>query len=87
MASRNLITIGLLVLVCLHLGSAADYCQVLTESENIFLTDKENRTLSLSKYIKGYNLDFAINDTDAASLKQTFAKEDSIDLKFEEGTI
>lgn len=51
---------ALLLIVLVVAGSSADYCEQTTDSLNYFLTADETRVLELSKYIKGYDLQYSL---------------------------
>jgi hypothetical protein len=42
----------------LAFASTADYCEVLKDKAELFLTEDETRVLNLNTYVKGFDLHF-----------------------------
>lgn len=51
---------ALLLIVMVIAVSSADYCEQTADSLNYFLTTDETRVLELSKYIRGYDLQYTL---------------------------
>lgn len=77
----NLIFMKLVLFLLLLVAVwSTDYCEISAEQANIYVTPQEIRLLKLDSYIKGYNLDYQIDDPTSAKLYSSFATVDKQEL-------
>ena len=69
------------LIVLLLVGTlSADYCENLVDTANFYVTPDETRILKLDSYIRGYDLEFQVDDVSSAKLYSSFATADKKDL-------
>jgi len=69
------------LIVLLLVGTlSADYCENLVDAANFYVTPDETRILKLDSYIRGYDLEFQVDDVSSAKLYSSFATADKKDL-------
>jgi hypothetical protein len=71
---------GVLILLLLVAVLSADYCETMVDETNFYVTPDETRILKLNSYIRGYDLDFQVDDASSAKLYNSFATADKKDL-------
>lgn len=76
-----------LVLLLLIAVRSTDYCETLFGDTNFYATPEETRILQLNSYIKGYDLEFTLDDQTKAKLYSSFAVADKQDLGLKGKTI
>lgn len=75
---------ALLVMVLVVTASSADYCEQTADSLNYFLTPEETRVLELSRYIKGYDLQYTVEDAEGVKLYSSFSISDKQNLNLKD---
>lgn len=76
-----------LVLLLLIAVRSVDYCETLVGETNFYATPEETRILRLKSYIKGYDLEFTLDDQINAKLYSSFAVADKQDLGLKGKTV
>ncbi len=78
---------AVLVLLLLVAVRSVDYCETVVDETNFYVTPDETRILRLNSYIKGYDLDFSLDDDTNAKLYSSFAVADKQDLGLKGKTV
>jgi hypothetical protein len=76
-----------LVLLLLIAARSVDYCETVVGETSFYVTPDETRVLRLNSYIKGYDLDFSLDDETNAKLYSSFAVTDKQDLGLKGSTV
>jgi hypothetical protein len=72
--------VAIVLLLLLIAVRSADYCETLVGETSFYATPEETRILHLNSYIKGYDLEFTLDDQTNAKLYSSFAVADKQDL-------